>query len=63
MENEEKFLEEAEEFLSKEQKLIEIKKAKKIIFVGDTHGDLEVSQKVIKDYLPARNASHSDAGG
>ena len=44
-------------------KLLEIKKAKKIVFVGDTHGDLEASQRVIKDYLPARNASHSDAGG
>lgn len=32
-------------------KLIEIKNAKKVIFVGDTHGDLEASQKVIKDYL------------
>jgi len=38
-----------------EQKLIEIKKARKVIFVGDTHGDLEVSQKVIKDYLKPGN--------
>jgi predicted MPP superfamily phosphohydrolase len=38
-----------------EPKLIEIKKAKKIIFVGDTHGDLEASQKVIKDYLNPGN--------
>jgi len=38
-----------------EKKLIEIKKAKKIIFVGDTHGDLEASQKVIKDYLKREN--------
>jgi len=36
-------------------KLIEIKKAKRIIFVGDTHGDLEVSQKVIKDHLKDEN--------
>lgn len=36
-------------------KLIEIKKAKKVIFVGDTHGDLEASQKVIKDYLKGGN--------
>jgi len=41
--------------LSKESKLIKIKKAKKIIFVGDTHGDLEASQKVIKDYLKEGN--------
>lgn len=32
-------------------RLIKIKKAKRIVFVGDTHGDLEASQKVIKDYL------------
>ncbi len=37
------------------RKLIEIKKAKKVIFVGDTHGDLEASQKVIKDYLKPGN--------
>jgi len=34
-----------------EPKLIEIKEMKKIIFVGDTHGDLETSQKIIKNYL------------
>jgi protein phosphatase len=37
------------------EKLIEIKKAKNVIFVGDTHGDLEASQKVIKDYLKEGN--------
>lgn len=36
-------------------RLIEIKKAKKVVFVGDTHGDLEASQKVIKDYLKPGN--------
>ena len=47
-------------------KLIEIKKvhphtkdfgvgARKVIFVGDTHGDLEASQKIIKDYLKEGN--------
>lgn len=35
--------------------LIEIKNAKRVIFVGDTHGDFEVSQKVIKDYLKEGN--------
>ena len=35
--------------LKKEPRLIEIKKAEKIIFVGDTHGDLEVSQKIIQN--------------
>jgi protein phosphatase len=37
------------------QKLVKIQKAKKVIFVGDTHGDLEASQKVIKDYLKEGN--------
>jgi len=32
-------------------KLIELKPEGKIIFVGDTHGDLEASQKVVKKYL------------
>ncbi|GAI58234.1 unnamed protein product, partial [marine sediment metagenome] len=36
-------------------RLIKIKDAKKVIFVGDTHGDLEASQKVIKDYLKSGN--------
>lgn len=39
-----------------DKKLVEIKEAKKIIFVGDTHGDLEASQKIIKDYLLARRS-------
>ena len=38
-----------------EQKLIEIEKTKKVVFAGDTHGDLEASQKVIKDYLKPGN--------
>ena len=37
------------------QKLVEIKEAKKVVFVGDTHGDLEASQKVIKEYLKPGN--------
>jgi predicted phosphodiesterase len=36
-------------------KLIQIKKAKRIIFIGDTHGDLEASQKVIGEYLREGN--------
>jgi len=35
----------------KEKRLIEIKEAQRIIFVGDTHGDLYVSKNVIKNYL------------
>jgi len=38
------------------RKLTEIKKVKKVIFVGDTHGDLEASQKIIRDYLLARRS-------
>ena len=41
--------------LKEEPRLIEAKKAERIIFVGDTHGDLEVSQKVITDYLKPGN--------
>jgi len=37
------------------KKLIKIEKAKKVIFVGDTHGDLEASQKIIRDYLKEGN--------
>lgn len=36
-------------------KLIQIEKAKRVIFVGDTHGDFEASQKVIRDYLKPAN--------
>ncbi len=37
------------------KKSIQIKDGNKIIFVGDTHGDLEASQKVIRDYLKPGN--------
>jgi predicted phosphodiesterase len=43
------------EVFKKEQKIIKIEGAKRVIFVGDTHGDLEASQKVIKDYLMPGN--------
>lgn len=48
-------LEKIKKVLDKESKLIEIKKAKRVIFVGDTHGDLMASQKVVKDYLKPGN--------
>ena len=48
-------LEKLKEILKKEPRLVEIEKAKKVIFVGDSHGDLEASQKVIKDYLREGN--------
>lgn len=41
--------------MAQQTKLIKIKNAKKIIFVGDTHGDLEASQKIIKNYLKEGN--------
>jgi len=47
--------EKVREILDKEPKLIEIKKFKKIIFVGDTHGDLAASQKVIQQYCKPEN--------
>lgn len=40
---------------NKESKLVEIRNAEKIIFVGDTHGDLEASQRVIRRYLKPKN--------
>jgi len=43
------------ESLKREPKLIEIKKFKKIIFVGDTHGDIDASQKVIAKFLKPGN--------
>ena len=38
-----------------DKKLIGIKRAEKIIFVGDTHGDWEASKKIINDYLSLNN--------
>jgi len=40
---------------SQEAKLIEIKNPKNVIFVGDTHGDFEASEKVIEKYLKPGN--------
>lgn len=52
---EERIVKRLKEILNKELKLLEIKKAKNIIFVGDTHGDVEVSKKIIKKYLIPEN--------
>lgn len=41
--------------LSQEQRLVRIEKDQRVIFVGDTHGDLEVSQKVVEEYLGLGN--------
>ncbi|MBZ9569885.1 serine/threonine protein phosphatase [Patescibacteria group bacterium] len=48
-------LEQIKGTLEKEPRLIEIKRSKRVIFVGDTHGDLEASKKVVKDYLKSGN--------
>lgn len=49
------YFEKIKEILEKEPNLIKIENAKKVIFVGDTHGDLGASQKVIRDYLKPGN--------
>lgn len=41
--------------LEKEPNLIRITEADKIVFVGDTHGDLETSKYVVKEYLNSQN--------
>jgi len=51
----EKSLVKIQKILIKEPKLIEMKGAQNVVFVGDTHGDLEASQRVIKDYLKPKN--------
>lgn len=37
------------------EKLIEIENPKKVVFVGDTHGDIEATKKVIERYLKGEN--------
>lgn len=41
--------------LEKEGRLIQLPEDKRIIFVGDTHGDLETTQKVLKAYPSDQN--------
>lgn len=36
-------------------KIVRLRKGRKIIFVGDTHGDLQASQKVIANYFKKEN--------
>jgi predicted MPP superfamily phosphohydrolase len=47
-------LNEAEKRFASESKLIELESGK-IIFVGDTHGDLEATEKIIHRYLKSEN--------
>lgn len=47
-------LSEAEKSFASESKLIQLKSGK-VIFVGDTHGDLEATEKTIHRYLKPKN--------
>jgi len=49
--NGERLLEKAERVFEKEGRLIHLPSQGKVVFVGDTHGDLDASQQVIKRYL------------
>ena len=44
----------AEEMFASEAKLIQLKSGK-VIFIGDTHGDLEATERIIRRYLKPRN--------
>jgi hypothetical protein len=47
-------LSEAEEMFASEAKLLQLDSGK-VIFVGDTHGDLEATEKIIHKYLKSEN--------
>ena len=47
----EDLFEKAKGLLEKEPRLISLPSRGKVVFVGDTHGDLEASQRVIERYL------------
>jgi hypothetical protein len=47
-------LKEAEKMFASEAKLIQLESGK-VIFVGDTHGDLEATEKVVHKYLKPNN--------
>ncbi len=47
----EDLIERVERILEKESRLIELPPGGKAVFVGDTHGDLEATDKVIRKYL------------
>lgn len=47
-------LNEAERRFASEAKLIQLESGK-VIFVGDTHGDLDATEKIIHTYLKSRN--------
>jgi predicted phosphodiesterase len=47
----EKLIDQASQILEKESRLIQIPSEGKVVFVGDTHGDLEASQYVTHQFL------------
>src|SRR4030042_4334047 len=49
--NLEELIDKASKILEKESRLIQLPSQGKVVFVGDTHGDLEASQQVIQQYL------------
>lgn len=44
-------LEEAKDILDREPRLIRLPSEGKVVFVGDTHGDLDASERVLSQYL------------
>ncbi len=49
--SEEDLLKKAERALEKDKRLIHLSSRGKLVFVGDTHGDLDASQQVVHRYL------------
>ena len=47
-------IDEAEQRFASEQKLIELESGR-VVFVGDTHGDLEATERVIRKYLKLKH--------
>jgi predicted phosphodiesterase len=47
----EELIDQASKILEKESRLIQIPSQGKVVFVGDTHGDLEASQQVTRQFL------------
>jgi predicted phosphodiesterase len=49
--NLEELIDKASKILEKESRLIQLPSQGKVVFVGDTHGDLDASQQVMQQYL------------
>ena len=47
----EELIDKVSKILEKESRLIQLPSEGKVVFVGDTHGDLEASQQVMQQYL------------